>query len=156
MGPIAFKGSDIQTDLERQFAEVYDKKVLKPILRATQEVTYECFNRLVQNSPVKTGLFRYNWQVGIDQPPSGPLVGHDLQPKGSPPSAETKAFALNKIRAFLHRLAPWHIVNNLHYARKLEEGSSLQAPAGIVAVTVEEMRVLAPEIVKRAVKAASK
>ena len=53
--------------------------------------------------------------------------------------------------AALKKLKPYKVVfisNNVDYIEFLEEGSSKQAPNGMVAVTVEELRVWMKEQIK--------
>ena len=83
------------------------------------------------------GHFINNWQVGIDQVPVGIIGAVDPMGAGS--------------YARLQKLGRWQIghtyyfVNNLPYAKALEEGHSLQSPpGGMVELTRREF----PQIVK--------
>jgi len=101
--------------------------------------------RLVQRSPVGDakfwkhpppagyvgGRFRGNWQVSIGAPASGALDAID--PTGSATLAAGQA-VISVAKAGQVQ----YLVNNLPYAKRIEEGWSRQAPAGLVAITVVE------------------
>ena len=81
-------------------------------------------------SPVDTGLFRANWQIGIDNYPVAvysSIDGRDDQ-------------EIVKLRNFKKGMTIW-INNNLPYARRLEYGwSQRQAPLGMVRLTIMEAK----------------
>lgn len=89
------------------------------------------------------GRFRGNWQFTIGTPASGEVDAID------PAGAET----LSKIIAGVGNLEAGevaYIVNNLPYAIPLEHGHShLQAPNGMVRVTVERFQSIVSEVVER-------
>lgn len=108
-------------------------------------VVLEFRTRLIVRSPVKTGRFRNNWLYGVDEIPSATLI--EVDPTGEQASARIAAGI--PATAFGHR---HYIVNNLPYGRSLENGSSKQAPLGMVRITVLETE----EIVARAAEAVQK
>jgi hypothetical protein len=120
------------------FEKVTNRRVGKVIGRAA----FIAFSRVVMRSPVDTGRFRGNWQMGIDEQPVGELDALDKTGSTTVSEAENIA-ARAKIGDDMY------IVNNLPYADRLENGWSQQAPAGIVALTVAEW----PGIVADAVEA---
>lgn len=78
------------------------------------------------------GRFRGNWQLGINNQPSGDLTAID-------------ASGGNTINAGMANIPTtnaagniYYITNNLPYAQRLENGWSSQAPAGIVSLTIAE------------------
>ena len=77
----------------------------------------------------KPGLFRGNWQIGIDREPLSEIGRID--PSGAVATAENLA-AIPK-EAFGH---VYYLTNNLPYANRIENGWSRQAPAGVVGLTV--------------------
>lgn len=77
------------------------------------------------------GSLRFNWQVGINSVPSGELGGEDTSPKGT----ATRTRELNKISSFKIN-DKMYFANNLPYAEVVEEGSSTQAPEGMVRVAI--------------------
>ena len=82
---------------------------------------------LGQSTPVKTGLARGNWQVGLDVPPSG-TVG--LRSFASMMSSALAKLMVKRIPALVY------VVNNIDYVAKLNAGSSRKAPAGFVQAAI--------------------
>lgn len=114
----------------------------------TKEALMEVGRRVVDRSPVGDphtwhppkwpkdyvpGLFKNNWQVGIDNIPFGQFNTPDATGSGS----------LERL-SHLGRWQVGHIyyfVNNVKYALYLEKGwSYLQAPFGMVGLTVMEFQ----------------
>lgn len=96
-----------------------------------KKLTMEILRKLVLRTPVDTGRARANWNVEFGAP--DPSVTEDTDKTGGSTTAEgvsllTGAEAGGKI----------FITNNLVYIVPLEEGSSKQAPHGMVAVTLRE------------------
>lgn len=85
---------------------------------------------VVMQTPVDTGRARANWQVSIggEEGPGGVL------PAPASPGAGAEE-ALGKGRSAIMQYqgsGTIHITNNLPYIKRLDEGSSKQAPAGFV------------------------
>lgn len=90
---------------------------------------------IVEQTPVDTGRARGAWAIGVNASPS--YTADRLVVKGAPaPASEVaKLEALNT--------QPFSLViigNNLPYAQALENGSSSQTPAGMVATTLANLR----------------
>lgn len=86
------------------------------------------------------GRFRGNWQLGVDQAPSGKL--NVVDPSGS--------IAIGAAVSALPGEAAgkvYFIVNNLPYGRALEDGHSRQAPQGMVGLTLTEFQGMVAEAV---------
>ena len=112
-------------------------------------VTMKIDGRLVERSPVGDakywkhpapagyvgGRFRGNWQIGIGSPPAGTLVTVDKQGSATI-AAHAGIIGSAKAGDVIY------LVNNLPYAKRIEEGWSRQAPIGLVALTVVEFRVI--------------
>jgi len=106
---------------------------------AARKVALEIFTRVILKSPVDTGRFRGNWQVGIGSVPNGTLELDDA----------TGVATISAAAARLAGVTAGNIIylaNNLPYARRLEEGYSQQAPAGMVALTVQEFQLVVKKI----------
>jgi hypothetical protein len=99
----------------------------------TRKVALEALRRVVQKSPVDTGRFRGNWNVAVGAPNTAATAALD------PSGGQVLASGTAQIGSATG-LAPIFVTNSLPYAQKLEEGSSQQAPAGIVSVTAAEIR----------------
>ena len=120
----------------REFAERAKENADK----AVRQVALEVSSRVIVRSPVDTGRFRANWQLGVDSPLAGALLTTDKT------GAETKS----RIIAALPKDAAGHVIyvtNNLPYAMRLEYGFNgtdslgrtyAQAPKGMVRLTLAE------------------
>lgn len=121
----------------KSFAAKAEARETKVVRRAS----VDALGRLSLRSPVDTGRFRGNWVAGVnvvgvsDDVPD--KTGADTMQKGE----EVIMTAVAKDTVYL--------TNNLPYAKSLEYGSSAQAPAGMVGITIAEW----PGIVEDAVDA---
>lgn len=110
-------------------------------------ITMKIDNKLVQRSPVGDatywknkpppgytgGRFRANWQLSIGSPTAG--VRDLIDKDGSATiAAHGSVIATAKAGDIIY------LVNNLPYAKRIEEGWSRQAPLGLVALTVLEFQ----------------
>ncbi len=98
-----------------------------------KRIVLEALRRIVLRTPVDTGRARGNWQTAIGQPLASQLdtldkAGQETIDKGLQAIAELPPYSV-----------VW-ISNNVDYIEFLEAGSSKQAPAGMVSITVEELR----------------
>ena len=90
-------------------------------------------------TPVDTGRARANWQVAIGTIPSGTLELNDKSGQAT----------INKVQAASMGVVAGDVIyltNNLPYAVPLEEGYSKQAPAGMVALTVQDFQSVVAQI----------
>jgi hypothetical protein len=133
------------------------EKAKGKVQKLTKEVLLEIGTKLVDRSPVgdpltwqrpywpkgyAPGHFINNWQVGIDQIPKGIIAGVD--PTGS----------ASKER--LSHLGRWQVghtyyfVNNLPYAKALEQGHSAQCPpSGMIGLTRLEFKQIVKDVEAR-------
>lgn len=96
--------------------------------KTVQRFTFNLFTAVVLRSPVDTGRFRANWNVSPNK--------EDM----------TTSFTTNTQRSFLELQKIFRIPaggfvylsNGLHYAQKLEFGGSVQAPGGMIRISVAE------------------
>jgi len=109
------------------------KQTIKQAERDIKKVAFSIFSSVVKMSPVDTGRFRGNWQVGIIRPESVSLNIKD------PSGGATLAKGFSEIASSTLGDAIF-INNNLPYARRLEDGYSGQAPQGMVAITLTNVR----------------
>lgn len=111
-----------------------------------RKVAMDVFHRVIIRTPVDTGRARANWQASIGAPKEGELDSVNKIPVGVPGGSADldQALIVDKHQGddsiFLS--------NNLPYIEVLENGSSIQSPAGMVKVTLSEY----PGIVEDAVK----
>jgi hypothetical protein len=110
-------------------------------------ITMKIDNKLVQRSPVGDakywkskpppgyggGRFRANWQLSIGSPTAGV---RDLIDKDGSATIAAHGSVISSAKAG----DVIYLVNNLPYAKRIEEGWSRQAPIGVVALTVLEFQ----------------
>ena len=104
-----------------------------------RKVSIDVLSRLVLRSPVDTGRFRANWQIGIGS------VGYILD-SFDVSGRKTIAEGTARIEKINLGQSVW-ISNSLPYGPRLENGYSKQAPSGMVKVTVSEYQ----QLISRAV-----
>tara|TARA_R110000764_G_C10736646_1_gene350207 strand:- start:50 stop:451 length:402 start_codon:yes stop_codon:yes gene_type:complete len=106
----------------------------KDILKIFARIENDALTGIVMKSPVDTGRFRSNWSVSVSVPDL------TILPKSTIKSAsQVVTEGRNKIKAN-KKLTNVYIQNNLPYAMRLENGWSKQAPTGMVAITVNELK----------------
>jgi hypothetical protein len=89
---------------------------------------------MVMKSPVDTGRFRANWNIGIGSVDSNTSDATDISGSG----AISKAVA--ELNSFKVNGQIIYITNSLPYAYRLEyEGWSSQSPQGMVRITLAEL-----------------
>jgi hypothetical protein len=132
----------------REFAKATNRTMTQTLTGAVLELG----TRMVVKSPVDTGRFRGQWQIGDGGPDTRTDSPFDKKPLGSPPGPETFARWQDQLEGVLPGTVIY-ITNSLPYARRLEYGySQRQAPTGVVRVTITEWQ----QIVETAIKKAKK
>lgn len=122
------KGDTFSLDL-RAFQETAKGNAVLLVRRVSQDV----LAKVVFRSPVDTGRFRANWNVGLDVINTSTNAAPD----------KSGQMAINGGTA---RINSWtgeqiiYMTNSLPYAIPLEYGHSQQAPAGMVRITVTEFQ----------------
>ena len=94
--------------------------------KAVRTIAFNAFGKIVKKTPVDTGRARGNWNVSADE------IDRSVDTESKRPKAPN-------IRKG-DGLKPIYIVNSLDYIHDLEHGSSKQAPNGMVAITMNEIR----------------
>lgn len=113
--------------------------------RVVRKVILDIGSKIVLRSPVGDGnlwqsppppgyvggRFRANWQYGYGQKPSDELAAIDPSGRSSI-NAILGGVSASKVEG------THYLVNNLPYAKRLEDGWSTQAPTGMVGLTALE------------------
>ena len=122
------------------FGSQIDKFVKKTGINGalvTRKIALDAFKKVLEKSPVDQGRFRGNWRLSINQVNLATNNKGTDDPFGTAPQMQTG------MAASAVAIAKWEdtiiISNNLPYAKRLERGSSKQAPGGILAPTIAEM-----------------
>ena len=95
----------------------------------------DLYRRIVERTPVDTGRAKANWALS-----TSPDANPDIQDPDGFSYNEIKSINDNEVSGFtfdLHDDVVW-ITNNLEYIEQLENETSVQAPAGMVAVSLAE------------------
>ena len=137
----------------RRFSEKTKAKMDK----AVRKITLDVFSNVILMSPVGNpstwknppppgylgGRFRGNWQPAVGTMPGGVIEATD-------PSGNTVIAKVQGVTEGVEAGDVIYMVNNLPYARRLEDGwSRLQAPAGMVALTVQRFQPIADEVFRQ-------
>ena len=117
----------------------FEGKTERKMTQIGRKVALELFKRVIYKTPVDTGRARSNWQVTIGTTASGTVEIDDKS------GAATMGKAVADSRGFKAG-DTIYLTNNLPYIRRLEEGWSRQAPAGMVALTVQEFAAVVNQI----------
>lgn len=122
--------------LMRRLEENSDK-----LLRA---LALETHRRLIRKTPVDKGRARNNWNAAIGSPDVGTSDAATYDRSGQ--SAITEGMSVIGVFKAGER---FYSTNSLPYIPALEDGSSTQAPNGMIKVTVAELKPLVAKIAAR-------
>jgi hypothetical protein len=117
----------------------FQVKTERKLDEVPRKVVFRMFKNIIDKTPVDKGGARANWQTSTGSPATGTIDTTD----------RTGAATLAKARAVLASANAGdtiYMANNLPYIRRLEEGYSQQAPAGMVALTVQEFAAIVKQI----------
>lgn len=110
---------------------VKTEKRAKTVIR---KITLEAFTGVVLRTPVDTGRARANWSPAV----GGPSPALDVNKADKSRTGPTIA-AMNKAALDWNCIGTIYLCNNVPYIGALEYGSSKQAPAGMVRLTLSEI-----------------
>ncbi len=104
-----------------------------------KNIVFDVFDGVVSNTPVDTGRARGSWNIGIGAIDPKVLPA---KKKGARPYPLQTAYRRNFGRAAgMNQNTVAYISNSLPYIIYLEEGTSDQAPAGMVKLTLQELKI---------------
>ena len=112
---------------KKQFAAVI-KRAGDKADSLVRKVVLDLGNSLIMRSPVDTGRFRSNWQLGVVN------VNGDTS---SAPGSDAHGRMAMMLQGWTANQTIY-ITNSLPYAQRLEYGWSKQAPQGMVRLTVAD------------------
>jgi hypothetical protein len=105
-----------------------DKVMPERALQLQQVISFDLLRRIVFKTPVDTGRARGNWQTSTSGSNDSEVTGVGLDPISIAGPIIAGALPYGQITLF----------NNVKYIRRLEDGSSQQAPLGMVKVSIAE------------------
>ena len=103
----------------------FTAEIIEGIEQEQQDAATKILRRVIVTSPVDSGLFKSNWQVGLKTKKEGTVSNQG--------DALGKGISVIKSNKGLGSI--W-ISNNLPYAERLNNGWSTQAPAGFVQAAI--------------------
>lgn len=109
-------------DLER-----YAIKTGRNVGKVFRGAVLQMSNAIIIKTPVDEGRARGNWQASIGKPKTGEIDREGESGAMSEAASIAQTVQIGQV---------FYLSNNLPYIQPLEEGSSTQAPAGMLAVTV--------------------
>jgi len=105
---------------------------------------YQIEYHLVYETPVDTSTALSNWQVNLTSPAADEINAYSLGSRGSSQGASASS-AIAEAQIELQRKKPGqpiYLSNLVDYIRKLNEGSSAQAPAGFIEAAILRARIV--------------
>ena len=98
-----------------------------------KKIAIDVMSSVVNKSPVDTGRFRGNWQLGVGAVDGDTSSANDKSGTGAIAKASLELTSFKSGTTI-------YISNSLPYAQRLENGYSNQAPQGMVRLTVIEFK----------------
>lgn len=114
----------------------FEDETLERMTLAAQKITLDAFSEVILKTPVDTGRARGNWKTAIGIVPSGVVELSDPSGQGAISQASGVVTAI-EIGDVIY------LANDLPYITRLEEGSSQQAPGGMVRLTAQRFQAIA-------------
>jgi len=116
--------------------KLFAKSIEVDLTKVLKKVGFDVLRGVIQKTPVDTGRARSSWELTVDKENVNP-------PPASGTSFNGVGEAIAKGTAELQNVGPYSTIivsTNLDYMEYLENGSSKQAPNGMVAITLEEVK----------------
>jgi len=142
-----FNESDL-AKLNSMMAEVTKNLLPRQTAMFHRKIHLEVLKRVVMRTPVDTGRARGGWQSSVGHVGTGES-SYEGRENASDPKAPRRAVggpaaahAVNQgvgASAAIQGYTMSYITNNVHYVKYLENGTSQQAPKGMVGVTLIEI-----------------
>lgn len=121
-------------EFEKKIAE-FQRRAQEKAEKNFKRVCLKAFQNIVQRTPVLTGCARGNWRINFGKTPLR-TFSTDKTDKGG---ASTIAEGSSSILGDAELGVRVNIVNSAPYIQRLEHGYSVQAPGGMVHITVREI-----------------
>lgn len=134
---------DLQVGKVMKILDIRGEMVVK-------KIATDIWAGITRRNPVDTGYSRAAWNIGIDKPNDSTPGKYDKNIQVPPPDQGRKTEPLNHAKLLDQQT---FITNAVEYVPYLEGGSSQQAPAGMVLVTVEAVVTELNQFIEQAVAA---
>lgn len=106
-------------------------KVLKASDAMFRGTCLTIFGAIIRRTPIRTGRLAGNWQAELNTIPTGIADG-----TGPGQSTASAVSVMSRVKI----TDSAYLINNLPYAKVIEDGGSAKAPAGMVKVTIAEFQ----------------
>lgn len=106
------------------------------LVKLCKKIALEVFVKVVEKTPVDTGLARGSWMIGINEIPDDPGYNEDNIRQN--PIVETA-----KLQKTIDADTVITITNHQPYILQLETGTSKKAPSGMIVVSLAEVEAMA-------------
>jgi hypothetical protein len=117
----------------------FERKTARKLDEVPRKVVFQIFKNVIDKTPVDTGRARANWQPSLGTPATGTIEFTDKDGSATIANMQSVLLSINVGDVIF-------LTNNLPYIRRLEEGYSQQAPAGMVALTVQEFQAVVNQV----------
>jgi hypothetical protein len=121
----------ISVKTPKQFEDI----MMKDLQKKTVDFAEKIFTGVVSRSPVREGSFRANWRITQGSRSRAKFVRRGSVDNPAP------APSVRKLRIKKGKIPIIYVSNNSPYAQKLEDGSSAQAPYGIISATMASFNI---------------
>lgn len=122
----------------KEFAAKIDKfnqKAREKAEKNLKRVCLKAFQLIVQRTPVLTGCARGNWRINFGNVPLRTFSVDTTDKTGSATITEGSTTILGNAKLGVRV----NMVNSTPYIQRLEHGYSVQAPNGMVHITIDEL-----------------
>lgn len=135
--------SDFTLDIEQ-----FVKKTKLDLRTVIRKIVLDVFVRVIVRTPVDTGRARGNWQTSLGFPVTA-QISRRVHGKGDSAAPAGEASAV--VGKFLmgDKDGDVYLSNNVPYIMFLEYGSSIQAPVGMVRITLAEYQAFVDNAVSK-------
>lgn len=108
------------------------EKAVKKTLNVLRRAALDMANNIKSMTPIETGRAKHNWTIGLNGYKRPEYVDYDTEGAGYDPFGRMNPMPLNNMKV-TDKIS---INNETPYIRELENGSSKQAPQGMVRVNL--------------------
>lgn len=115
--------------------EAFNRKAREKAERNLKRVCLKAFQLIVQRTPVLTGCARGNWRINFGKEPLRTFSAETTDKGG----AQTISAGSTQIMGNAQLGVRVNMMNSAPYIQRLEHGYSVQAPNGMVRITVNEI-----------------
>jgi hypothetical protein len=112
--------------------KTFNNVVERQAVKVTEKLANGVYDSLVDLSPVRQGQFRASWNMQVGSPDLSKVFGGTPEnPLPKPKRPKLRGLSIKKLI---------YISNSHEYASLLEDGSSDQAPNGMVRITLARFK----------------